>query len=83
MDSRRRLTTDDENENGRLLNKTARELARDVYAKRRARTNEKKKETIGRRRLVFQRDVVAIDDQGASKSKELFLQERRKSFDKH
>ena len=81
VDSRRRLTTDDENENGRLLNKTARELARDVYAKRRARTNEKKKETIGRRRLVFQRDVVAIDDQGASfakKKEELFFTRKTK-----
>ena len=81
VDSRRRLTTDEENENGRLLNKTARELARDVYAKRRARTNEKKKETIGRRRLVFQRDVVAIDDQGASfakKKEELFFTRKTK-----
>ena len=89
IDSRRRSTktqraTNDDK--SRLLRISPRELARDVYTKRRSRTNEMKKATIGRRRLVFQRDVVAIpsgkdDDDGsfAKKKEELFFIKTKKT----
>ena len=85
VDARRRTrTTTANDESGRLM-KSARELAFEAHAKRQARTNEKMRETTGaRRRLVFQRDVVAVsdsDDEGAfaRKKAELFKTKTKSS----
>ena len=85
VDARRRTRTTTANDESGRLTKSARELAFEAHAKRQARTNEKMRETMGaRRRLVFQRDVVAVsvsDDEGAfaRKKAELFKTTKTKS----
>ena len=69
------------------LAKTPKELMRDVHKARQSRTNEKRKNTLGRRVLVFQRDVVDISDEneisGAfeKRKEELFAARTTKASD--
>ena len=69
------------------LAKTPKELMRDVHKARQSRTNEKRKKTLGRRVLVFQRDVVDVSDEneisGAfeKRKEELFAARTTKASD--
>ena len=69
------------------LTKTPKELMRDAHKARQSRTNEKRKKTLGRRVLVFQRDVVDVSDENGisgafeKRKEELFAARTTKASD--